>query len=817
MKDFSIIVFLLICFCSLKSEDKPVPSEHFTREKTYHVVHYKLRIELDEKAKSCEGDVGIKLVPLRPQFDLVQLDAAQMTITQVRLGALQLRYHQSGDSLLVDLDKVYGMNDTLNLTVAYTLSAPNKGLYFIEPDSGYLKQQRLVWSNGEAEENHYWFPCYDFPNDMSTSELTATVNDKWVVISNGKLLDVKRDQKHHKATFHWYESKPHVSYLISLVAGEYAEVKDSAGSVPLSYYVYKHQREDAWWSFNKTPKIMNFYASKIGYPYPWEKYAQTVVQDYIWGGEENVSATTLTDGTMHDARSHLDYSSDDLVAHELAHQWWGDLLTCRDWSHTWLNEGFATYFTVAFQEFDKGRDVADKSILDAQQDIVNRDFGDNRKPTVNSRFVYPNEVFTNRIYGKGACVLNMMRHILGEELFWKAINHYVHKFAFKNVETNDFKVAIEEATGYNLYWFFDEWLYKAGYPELDVRTNWSQSKRSMNITVRQIQKTDWLTPVFRMPLDIEVWVNGVPETYHVTVARDSEEYAFPAYQQPQLVIFDRGSVILKKVHEHKSTDEWIFQLQHARDGVDRYLAASELYWISDSNIVTVALSKALMDDPFWEVRREAAFALGDARKANAGIGDSLIEAYGDRDARVRAAVVTALQKYKGERVLNLLKHAFEKDSSYAVSAAALTSMTFVDSINMRNYCKAGLERDSYKEQIRLAAIHALAREGDDTAMAIIKEWTKYGVDRNLRTESLWTLSRTWKTNEHVFDYFVSMLNDPSLRVRRSVASILGTLDNTKAIEPLTRTAATATDSSFVKTARESITKIQEAQHSHEGK
>ena len=250
---------LFCCISVAATQDKPTPTEHFARERSYHVLHYRLNIEIDEKEKSCVGEAGIKLVPLQPQFDILRLDAAQMSISEVRMGSKRLEYHHTGDTLFVALDKVYGLRDTLDMTVAYSVSSPQKGLYFIAPDSGYPKQQRQVWSNGETEENHFWFPCYDYPNDMSTSEMIVAVNENWTAISNGKLLEVKRDPRRGKATYHWYEDKPHVSYLISLVAGEYVEVKDSWGTVPISYFVYKHQKEDAMRSFSKTPKAIEFF------------------------------------------------------------------------------------------------------------------------------------------------------------------------------------------------------------------------------------------------------------------------------------------------------------------------------------------------------------------------------------------------------------------------------------------------------------------------------------------------------------------------------------------------------------------------------
>ncbi len=713
----------------------------------------------------------------------------------------------------MNLNKVYGLRDTVNLSVAYLVSSPKKGLYFMTPDSGYAKKQWQVWSNGETQENHFWFPCYDFPNDRATSEMIVTVRDSWTAISNGKLLDVKRDAKKHTATYHWYESKPHVSYLISLVAGEYLEVKDSWGTVPLSYYVYKFQKDDALRSFSKTPKIMEFYSSKIGYSYPWEKYSQTIVQDYFLGGQENVSATTLNDGTIHDARAHLDVTSDDLVAHELAHQWFGDMITCRDWAHVWLNEGFATYFAILFQEYDKGKELALKSIYDNQKSVVNADIGDKRRPTSTGRFVSADGVFDNRIYGKGACVLHMMRFVVGDELFWKAINHYAQKFQFQCVETNDFKVAVEEATGYNLHWFFDEWVYKAGYPEFNISTSWDEKSRSVNIKIRQTQNVDSLTGIFTMPVEIEVWVHGVPETYRVTISKQEEEFSFPAYQQPQLVLFDKGSRLLKKVKFEKPAEEWIFQLQNAKEGVDRISAIDELRWIVDSANVTAALSKAAIEDPFNEVRREAVWALGDSK--NESVSELLIAAYGDRDAKVRAAAVASLKTHNGEKVIKTLQHAFETDSSYAVAVGALNALKNADSVNIRQYCEAGLLRDSYREGIRIAALRGLSELKDEAAFKKIEQYSQYGYERNVRIEALNLISRVWKTREGVLPLLISKTNDPSFQVRRAVVEMLGIMGDPLAVEPLQHIAETNSDERIVKAARASIEKIRLAQQPKE--
>ncbi len=807
------VLLLAVCNGLIASGgQEEAPLQHVARERSFHVLHYRLEISVDLHARTCRGSVGITLAPLRQDFKEVMLDAADMTILGAEIANRRLAFSRSGDTLRIPLGRTYGVADTIRLRVSYSVTSPKKGLYFVSPDSGYPGKQWQAWSQGEAEDNHYWFPCYDFPNDMSTSEMIVTVADSLTAISNGALAGVSRDPAAHTATYHWIESKPHVSYLISLVVGRYVEVKDSWGTVPLSYYVYDYQKADAMRSFGKTPKMIEFYSAKIGYPYPWEKYAQTVVQDFIYGGEENVSATTLTDATIHNARAHLDYTSDGLVAHELAHMWWGDLLTCRDWSQAWLNEGFATYFENQFTSYDLGKDDAARELLENQITLRNVDVGDRRRPMVCNRYIQPMDLFDNRIYGKGAVVLNMLHSVIGDDLFWKSINVYAHRYAYTTVTTDDFRACVEQVTGSDLRWFFNEWTAGAGYPEFDITSKWDPDNLSVTLTVRQVQAVDSLTGIFNMPVDIEVWVNGRPEPHRVTVSKPEETFTFHAYQQPQLVLFDKGSILLKKVRFAKSASEWVFQLGRATDGVDRLEAIDALGGLADSSVVFEALGRAAIEDRFWAVRQDAVWALGDARTRDAS--GLLLEAYGDRDARVRTAAVTSLARYHGERVLQTLHHAFDSDSSYEVEAAALRALARADSVRRKSYLAEGLTRDSRNEVVRGTALQILSGIHDDDALATIMAHTRYGVDPSLRIASVGFLASGWSTREDVVAYIIGMLHDPSFHVKRAVISVLGRMGNASAIAPLERLAATDPDSRLEKDAREAIDRIQQSLQQH---
>ncbi|MBA4312879.1 MAG: hypothetical protein C0417_09640 [Chlorobiaceae bacterium] len=798
------LVLLFICFASI-TYGQP---EHFTRDRSYDVLHYKLNITIDEKLKTCSGETSIRLVPLRPSTERLEIDAGEILISAVRLGASQLRFEQTGDSLIVFLNKFYECDDTLMLTISHSVSSPKKGLYFVSPDSGYPNKHEQVWSQGAPEDNHYWFPCYDSPNDRATSEMIVTVNEKFKAVSNGKLIEAKNNPSMHTTTYHWLEAKPHSSYLISLAVCDYAEVKDLYGNVPIINYVYPEQKQNAVRSFQNVPKMIKYFEQETGFIYPWEKFGHVVVDEFMFGGMENTSIVTVTDKTIHDSRAHIDFPSDGLVAHELAHQWYGDLITCKDWSHVWLNEGFATYFENLYREYSLGKDDAEKSLMEAQTGLRNLDDADRRRPMVCNKYNNPLDLFDSRIYGKGAVVLNMLRDFLGDELFFKSIKLYTERNAFRSVETNDFKNAIEEATGHNLYWFFDQWIYKAGYPEFEVTSKWDKDSRKVILNIKQIQKLDSLTGIFRVPLDIEVWVHGTPIIYCVMIEKKEEIFSFDAYQEPQLVIFDRGSKILKKIQFEKPLEQWIFQLKNAKAGVDRLLAIDELRWYVSNELVVNVLAEAVVNDGFWAVREDALWTLGDAKLPS--VIDTLITAYGDIDSRVRRASVGVLGKYRDEKALNTLRYAFTNDLSYVVVATALRSLIKVDTPQTAKYLSDAMTRDSHSEIIRQTALRLLGERGDDSSLNIIFSQTQYGVEQNLRITALDIIIERWKEREDVFILLLNLINDPNREIRYAAIRGLIKIGDERAIEPLKKRLSIENNIRLIDQIEDAIINIQKA-------
>ena len=806
-----LTVSLLVLPGSLLSE------EHHARTRTYDVIHYTLNVIPDEHARTITGNVTITFVPLRENFTTLVLDAAELSIAKATISAgvpLKFNIEPEKEKLAIELDKPYSLHDTVSVTIFYS-AKPRKGLYFIQPDSAYPHKPWQVWSQGEMEDNHYWFPCYDYPNDKATSEVSITVPDTQYALSNGRLLRITEHPSERKRTFHWVQDKPISSYLISVAAGDYVILKDSCMGKPVDYLVYRTNAADALRSFRKTPDMIRFFSDKIGYEYPWDKYDQVIVADFIYGGMENATATTLTDGTIHDARAALDVSSDGLVAHELAHQWWGDLLTCRSWAHTWLNEGFATYFAALYAEHDQGEDLFQLQLKNIMDGVIAADAGKNRRPIVWRGYSDPTEIFDVHSYQKGASVLHMLRFLLGDELFWKALNYYAHKNAFRNVETNDLKIAIEEATGENLYWFFEEWLFRAGYPEYEVRKRWDPSEKKLHLLVKQIQKVDEQTPLFIMPIDIEIATEAGTSVHRILVSKAEEEFVFDCAAKPLNVIFDKGGWILKKLTFEKPKSEWLYQLAHgtAIERLDAIHALRKYFALHrEEKDVLDALRSSAENDLLPLLRAEAINALAQF-PLSSDEKMMLLRLARDQSAQVRRAAMAALSNCKGDDVIETLRSAFAHDSSYFVAAEAMKSLAKIDTTHAFEILSQGLARDSHQDVIRSAALQGLAELHDTRVLPIIESYTAYGKPNNLRTLAVHLLAVEGAGNEKIFEHLVSLLHDPYIWTRTSAMEALAMLKDKRAIAPLEQAEKDELDGRAKTAARNAISLIKESTQS----
>jgi aminopeptidase N len=778
----------LSVFAQSPAPELPAPPVQWPRSHNYDVQHYRIKVSFDWKEKSVTGETTITLKPFQNDLSEVELDAGQMNITGVKLAhgtPLKFRYvnHQK---LFVTLDKKYPANRNLAITVNYVAKPVNsQALAFITPTDTDKSRPYQIWSQGEAQTNHYWFPCYDYPNDKATSELIATVEDRYQVISNGKLIRVQTHAANKTKTFHWLMNQPFSSYLISIIVGEYAEVKDRFKNTPVSSFVYKNQIKEARVSLGKLPQMVAFFSKKLGYDYPFPKYAQIMVRDFP-GAMENITATTMTDTAVHDQRAHLDLSSDDLMAHELAHSWFGNLLTCRDWGELWLNESFATFMQGLWTEHDKGKDDYLYEMHGNQQGYFQAWNGGLRRPIVTKLYSDPDGLFDAYAYPRGAAVVNMLRFVLGEERFWKALRHYLKKYQWQNVETQQLVVAIEEVTGQNLQWFFDQWLYKMGHPEFEITSAYDEGAKTVKLTVKQTQRPDetrkWYeSPAFfSMPVEVAITTAAGEKVNRVFINKAEQEFSFPVDAKPLIVNFDRGNYLIKQVKFNRSDEELTYQLLHDSDVMGRALAAIELK-SRKSEAVTKALTEAATKDKFYGVRLEATLSLSemktDASKA------SLLEVLQDRNSQVRRAAIKGLGDFNDASLADTFINIIKTDPSYFAIADAARALGQTASAKAYEPLLAATKMVSWKDTIRAGAITGLAALQDPRALDIALQYAAAGNSTEVRLQAMTWLGAIGKGNPKAFEALIAALKEESSspQLKFSILNAIVALGDARAI------------------------------------
>jgi aminopeptidase N len=717
---------------------RPLPPAQHIPSHDYDTRHISLNLRFDWDKEQAMGTASITFAPLVPNLRQVEFDAANMTFNSVRLAGgapLQYEVNAPAEKLLVKLDHPYQPKDVLTVTIDYHtngyakgsgLQGYGKGLTYIKPTADDPTRPRQIWSQGETEYNHYWFPCYDHPNDFTTSELSATVQKPLIVISNGKLVETKENADGTR-TFHWKIDAPHATYLTSIVVGEYAPVEQSYAGIPVISYVYPNELTEGKLTVARMAGMVQFFSEKTGVKYPYEKYSQTMTHDFP-GGMENISATTQTDNMIHDARAELDQTSDSLQSHELAHQWFGDFVTTRTWAHIWLNESFATYFQGMWDEQSLGHD--DFLYLDVKgnQDQYYGTWAQgNRRPIVTKNYADKDQLFDNYAYPRGGAVLHMLRKTLGEDNWWHAINHYLTKYAHQPVETEQFRIAIEEATGQPMDWFFDEWLYKMGHPVFRVTKSYDQNAKSLALTVRQEQKPDENSPypqvsLFQMPVEVEIGTAQGTRVERVQVeAKEEQTYTFPVASEPLLVNFDYQGTLIKELKFEKPTEELSYQLTRDTDVLGRVWALNQLSARmkdkataeADRQRIAQMLVSVLTGDKFWAVRQEAATALSGI--AGEAVRNGLIAATQDQNTRVRSRALASLAAYKDPALAPVFARHLE-DRSYAAIRNAALGLGATKSPAAYDALMKLIQTPSWRDTIRASGLGGLAALEDPRAL-----------------------------------------------------------------------------------------------------
>ncbi len=772
-----ICSLLLLCGALCLRADEP-----YARTKDYDLQHSKVALRFDLEQKKVIGDVTHTLSPLREGVDKVSFDSVGLQIQSVKVNKSEAKFSTSGKKLIVNLPKAGKIGEKYEIEIKYE-GKPTKGLYFILPDKDYPNRPKQVWTQGESEDTRYYLPTYDYPNDRLTTETILTVPAEWLTVSNGKLVNTT-DAGGGMKTWTWRESQPSSTYLFTAVAGEFVEVKDTWRNTPVTYYAPKDRGDRLTANYSRTPAMIELFSNKLGVDYPWEKYAQSMVDDFVAGGMENSSATTNTASSLRSPKLVPEYPTgeDGLISHELGHQWFGDLVTTKDWGNIWLNEGFATFMETIWTEAHYGKDEADSDRWTAARQwfaqhnlytkpIVRHDFDDSSE-------------FDGNAYTKGAWVLYMLRHQLGDEAFYAGLKHYLEVNRGKNVVTADLVKAIEEATHINVDQFFDQWVYGAGAPKFDISYTYDAEKKQVALMVKQTQTVEGRVGLFRVPVDVEITNATGPKLYPVVVSKAEETLTFPSDSAPQMVIFDKGTQILKSVEFKKEKKELLYQLKNAGEMADRADAAVALGKLKADDEAAVALGNALRNDKARGVQEVAAESLGDLNTPVAA--KQLLEALDEaKEPELRAAIVQALGSFKeNAEITGKLEGIANDDPSYRARAAALGAIGRMKSPKAYEILAAAVNGDSPDGFLRNAALRGLGPLGDDKAVPLLREWAAPGKDITSRQAAINSLARLQKDNKEITSQIASYLTEPHFPIRLASIFALGSRGDASAIPAL---------------------------------
>ncbi|MBD2325586.1 M1 family metallopeptidase [Alkalinema sp. FACHB-956] len=812
----------------------PGARPQYTPDRPGQVHHIFLDLVLDLAQHTCQGRCQIKLVPIRSGLEQLTLDAVDLQIQDVRVGGETQIFDYDGQQIQVHLSQPTQQGQAIDLEIHYGLQNPQRGLYFVAPNEHYPHKPVQAWTQGEDEDSRYWFPCFDYPGQLASSEIRVEVAKPYQVVSNGELINT--ESKETTQIFHWLQQEVHPTYLMTIAVGDFAELQDEWQGKPVTYYVEKGQEAAARLTMGKTPAMLDFFSQTYGYPYPYSKYAQVCVDDYIFGGMENTSMTLLTDRCLLDERAAIDsFYSETLVAHELAHQWFGDLAVIKHWSHAWIKEGMASYAEVLWLSHAYGEEVGRYYLLGQAEEYLDEDASRYRRPLVTHVYREAIELYDRHIYEKGSCVYHMIRAELGDELFFKTIATFLQDHAHRTVETVDLLRAIEKATGRNLLFLFDQYVYRGGHPDYKVTYSWDSESNLAKFTVIQTQVSDGETDgLFDLKIPIGFgWQDGTVQTlksqtfkfqtFTVRIQEREQSFYFPLAKKPDFVRFDVGNHVLKTVQLDYPLPELKAQLQQDPDPIARIYAARSLGKKGGLEAVK-ALATALTEDSFWGVRVEVARSLGKITLDQ--VVDALVPGLQDPQAQVRKAVIETLAQLKIPTIYPILKSCVVAgDASYPTEAAAIASLGTIAASGLADAPPEAevLEllrsvlttRQGWNDVVRIGAVQALSRmKQSAAALDLLLEYTALGISQALRLAAIRALGAisSGQTNaniDRILDRLQEVMREPFFLTRVAVIVALEQMQTPRAIGILQGLLQQTADGRLRRMAEEAIQAVQE--------
>ncbi|MBA4148683.1 MAG: HEAT repeat domain-containing protein [Verrucomicrobia bacterium] len=774
------------------------------------ILHLALNVQPNFTNRTVAGTSKLLFKPLGKALHELKLDAIDLTIIDVKGSEAIESYQVAKEQIIITFAKPIPVGKEASVEVSYQ-AEPARGLFFRTTEMGYKDGETHLWTQGEAMDHRHWYPGYDFPNEKFTSEVTCTVPVGMTVLSNGKLISQNTNSAKDSLTVTWKQEKPHVNYLVALVAGYFDKIEDQYKDIPMAFYVPPSDIKEAANSYGNTKDMMAFFEKEIGVPYPWEKYYQVVVRDFTFGGMENTSLTILTDRTLFTKEFEALRRSDGLVAHELAHQWFGNLVTCKDWSHLWLNEGFATYYDVLYDGHKNGRDTLLYRMWQTANSITA--VTNEPKSIVYRTYDKPMEQFSYLAYRKGSWILHMLRSQLGESLYRRCIQTYVERNQFDTVVTQDLNAVIEELSGRSYDRFFDQWVYHAHHPELEAEYSYDATTRLAKVSVKQTQKISDKVLLFEFPLEVQFTGKFGATNVQFTVKEKGEDFYVSLPSAPESVVLDPKVALLART-KFKLPNQMLYAQLNDKKQVGARLNAVEQLATKKDQQTVAKLKEVLNKDAFWGVRVEAAKALQSIHTDEALA--ALIDSQTQKDARARKQVLESIGGFFSDSTLRTATAALGGEKNPDIIAQAVRNLGAYSTGEVEEILKQQLKSESYMNVTADAAVAAMRTQDNPIyiapLLAVLKErenkFTTRGFVAGL--DALAYLSRNETEKAVVREFLVGLVKHPKEGVKLGAISSLGTLEDTQAVAVLETFATAARESPERTAADKAIAQIRSA-------
>ncbi len=819
MKKFIMLLFILfIVAAPLLAQKLPAGAYHGNRERNYDLIHYKVELSFDFEKRQVFGKSTIRLVPLR-RIEKFAFDAIHLNVKSVASveGSNGVSFQSTGDSLIITLQQAKNPTDTFSVVVQYE-GNPKSGMYFRRnPDNPQLF---YVSTYGENGLHANWLPIYNDVNDKFSTEMLVTVPAPYVVISNGKLVETLTRPDGQK-TFHWLQKLPHSNYLISVYVGDFekGDLAPAHGNIPLSYWVPRGWLKEGAYAFRNTTRMVEHFSKLFNYKYPWDKYDQIAVPDYAIGAMEHTGVTghraeVLRDqNAPHDFAPNLDeyasaWTAESTISHELAHHWFGDNLTCRNLSYLWLNESFASYLMMLWDEELLGKDQLLMDVQIAKDQYIRYVRSQHIiRGLEHHYFDDANSIYnTEHTYLKGAAVLHTLRQVLGDEPYFRALSHYLHKHEFSNVVSDDLKIAIEEATGENLEWFFDQWISNGGHPQFEVSYRYLADRKLIDLSVKQVQPMVKGLGIFDLPVKITIGTSTKRWQEKIWIKNESENFLFACEEKPVMVSFDGEGDLIAEVHFPKSLDELIYQTKNT-PVPGRIWAIRELAAKFPTQQRTVsALSNLIAGNDFWGVRAEAALQLGTIRTPAAE--QALAQALKSTDYRVRKAAVLALPKFGTSSAEQKLKEIIKSDAQNDVVATAILALARANTQTDPEFIKQQLGRKSWQDEIIVGCLRAFGELKNPALVATIKKYATDAYNQNVVGAALNAWADCAPNDNELHKTLIATTQSPVYALQQSAITMLGRLSVSDAAPALQEVLKQNADANLTVAAKGALEGIQ---------